>query len=76
MAPADAAVPPSLVAFLARATPLVLRELERAEKSRAFDGYQLIEEDDDQPVRRLLTLRLEAKPADTSQVRTAERGPK
>ncbi|XP_043241239.1 cytoplasmic dynein 2 intermediate chain 2-like [Amphibalanus amphitrite] len=63
--PADAAVQPSLVAFLGRAVPLVLRELERSEKSRAFDGYQLIEEDDDQPVRRLLTLRLAGRPADT-----------
>ncbi|XP_037067870.1 cytoplasmic dynein 2 intermediate chain 2-like [Pollicipes pollicipes] len=63
----DAAVKPSLVAFVVRAAALVLGELERADKSRAFDGYQLIEEDDDQPVRRLFTLRLGAKPADKSQ---------
>ena len=36
---------PSLVKFLVRATPILERELEAANRSRAFDGYTLSEEE-------------------------------
>lgn len=70
----DTAVTPSLTAFVKRAAALVLAELERAERSRAFDGYGLIEDDDDQPVRRMFTLRLGARSKNPGEVRVyAER---
>ena len=38
---------PSMVKFLVRATPLLEAELDAATRSRAFDGYKLIEDKDE-----------------------------
>ena len=42
---------PSFVKFLVKAVPLVLAEMDSASRSRAFDGYQLIEEEADKQVK-------------------------
>ena len=47
---------PSLVKFMTKAAPLIITELDAALRSRAFDGYSLIEDEQDKQVRRLYTL--------------------
>ncbi len=47
---------PSLVKFLSHATPLIEFELAAAARSRAFDGYALIEDDEERQARKLHTL--------------------
>ena len=47
---------PSLAKFLARATPIIEKELDSARRSRAFDGYGLIDDAEDKTVTKLHTL--------------------
>jgi hypothetical protein len=47
---------PSLIKFLSRAAPLIEYELSAASRSRAFDGYSLIDDDEEKEVRKLHTL--------------------
>ena len=47
---------PSLVKFMTRAAPMIITELDAALRSRAFDGYSLIEDEQDKQVRKVHTL--------------------
>jgi hypothetical protein len=47
-----------LAAFLSRICPKVIKELDKMHKSRAFDGYELIEDDDGGGVKKLHTLQV------------------
>ena len=47
---------PKFYKFIAKAVPLLEAELEAAARSRAFDGYQLLDAEMDEQVRKLHTL--------------------
>jgi hypothetical protein len=53
-----------LAAFLRRICPKVITELDRMHRSRAFDGYEPVEDDTDGAVKKLHTLQV---PSITSQ---------
>jgi hypothetical protein len=53
-----------LAAFLTRICPKVMRELDKTHRSRAFDGYEPIDDDYEGGVKKLHTLQV---PSITSQ---------